>query len=553
MAKQSRVLSVLTSHFFRRFFDNDTLQAEGDTMTTIARAIAIVAAPGLITAFFLQISYSKIPGRPLWGAIEDQYFFVLYSFVVMGALAIFEWEMMFPDRLDFLILTPLSVKPSQTLLAKISALLRFFALFLVCANILGAIMFSGVSKIDFFRQLYAHSVAVLMAGIFAALLFLAIGGLLLCLLNPARFRAASPIVQMLSIVVLSLFIFHYVRFGDGMQALLAEPLGRSRWLPPYWFLGVYELLLRGKSAPPFAAELAVYAVRATVAAAAVVLITYPVAWGRMQRLTFEGATGKRRPPPRLIPLLMDRLVRRPGERAVFHFIGQTMARNNRYQVYLAIYGGTGLAIAIACAITSTARTNHIVFGLSQSGLHAIAPLLLFWLIAGLRTAFAFPLSLQSRWVFRITGVDLRECAAAARHWVLACAFTLAFANVVLLATVGWNLRQLLVQGICGACLTMLLTDAFFLNLRGVPFNQPRMPGRTNFPLVLTLYLGVLPVFVIAAVRVEARMEQRIVPLLLLIVATVLIHRWSELKHSEPAEIEEEMEGYEGEFQLLGLS
>jgi hypothetical protein len=553
MAKQDSVFNVLTGHFFRRFFDNDTLQPEGDTITTIARAVAIIAAPGLIVAFFLQTLYEKVPGRPLWGAIEDQYFFVLYSFAAMGAVAIFEWEMMFPDRLDFLVLTPLSIKPAQMLGAKIWALVRFFALFLVSANVLGAVMLSGVSRGDFFRQLYAHSIATMMAGAFAALFFLALGGVLLCVLDPARLRAASPFVQMLSVVALSLFVFHYVRFIDSLQAILAEPLGRSRWVPTFWFLGVYERLLHGASAPPFATELAGYAVRSILAATAVVLVTYPLAWRRMQRLTFEGAVSSRRPPSPWMARLMDRLVRRPGERAVFNFVGQTMARNNRYQVYLAIYGGTGLALAIACAVTSQAYVNRIIFGLSQSGLHAIAPLLLFWLIAGLRTAFAFPLNLQSRWVFRITGVDLRECAAAARRWVFWCALAFALANVALLAAAGWSLRPLLVQAICGLCLARMLTDAFFLNLRGVPFNQPRMPGRTNFPLLLTLYLGVLPVFVIGMTHVETRMEQRYLPLALLIAITVLIHRWSERSHREPAEVEEEMEGYEGEVQLLGLS
>ena len=392
-----------------------------------------------------------------------------------------------------------------------------------------------------------------MAGFFAALLFLALSGLLLCVLDPMRFRAASPVVQMLLIVVLSLFIFHYLRFSNGVQAILAEPLGRSRWVPPFWFLGVYESLLRGPNAPPFAAQMVVYAVRGTLAAALVVLITYPIAWLRMQRLTFEGSVSPRRAASRLGTWLMGRLVKRPGERAVFHFISQTMARNNRYQVYLAIYGGIGLALAIACSVTSQAPSGRIVFGLSNSGLHAVAPLLLFWLIAGLRTAFAFPINLQSRWVFRITGVDLRECAAAARHWVLLAALTLALVNVSALAASGWGAWLLVVQAICGTCLALLLTDAFFLNLRNVPFNQPRMPGRTNFPLLLTLYLGILPVFVIGMTFAEARMERGLLPIAEMILVTAFFHRWCERIHRKPAEIEEEMEGYEGDFQLLGLS
>jgi len=110
MRKDRGVFSYLVEHFFRRFFDNDTVSAEGDTQTSVVRAISIVAVPGLMFAFWLQNQY---PWRGLWGSIEDQYFYVMFSVVVMGMVAIFEWEMLFPDRLDFLILSPMSIRPRQ--------------------------------------------------------------------------------------------------------------------------------------------------------------------------------------------------------------------------------------------------------------------------------------------------------------------------------------------------------------------------------------------------------------------------------------------------------
>src|SRR6185437_699987 len=205
MAKKSNVTRVLIDHFFRRFFDNDTIQVDGDTLTTVVRAVSVVAVPGLMVAFFLQNQY---PRRSMWGAIEDQYFFVLFSFVVMGAVSIFEWEMLFPDRQDFLILSPLSLKPMQMLAAKATALIAFMTLFLFGCNFFGMLVLPAITRnfatvsghlvvqSDFFRQVYAHGSAVFLAGIFAALFFLALGGVLLCLLGAARFRMISPIMQM---------------------------------------------------------------------------------------------------------------------------------------------------------------------------------------------------------------------------------------------------------------------------------------------------------------------------------------------------------------------
>jgi hypothetical protein len=554
MGERDGATRILTEHFFRRFFDNDTIQVDGDTLTTVVRAVSIVAVPGLMIAFWLQLGYPPKPlQRPPWLVIEDHYFFVMFSFVVMGAVSIFEWEMLFPDRLDFLVLSPLPLKAMQMLAAKAVALIGFLAIFLVSCNFFGTVILPLVSKGDVFRQMYAHAVAVLLAGVFAALFFLALGGVLLCVLGAARFRVASPIMRMLSVTGLVLILLHYASYGYSLQALLSGSLGMARWVPPFWFLGLYEQLLHGDAAPAFAREMARYAVRGTVIAAVVVLVTYPVAWARMRKMAVEGSSRRRRQPSRWLAWLVHGVVRRPGERAVFHFIGQTIARNNRYQVYLAMYCGTGLALAVACAVTFRAHGGSIRPALSDRGLYAMMPLLLFWVIAGLRTAFAFPLDLPAGWVFRITGVHVGECAAAARRWVLWCAMGVMCCIVAALRVAGWDVRRLLVQAVCGLCLCVLLTDGFFFFQQSVPFNRPRMPGRTSFPLMLTLYVGVFPPFIFEASSLEMRMEKNLAELLLLGFVTMAIHVALGMLRKGSEEVEEEMEGYEGEFQLLGLS
>src|SRR5579875_2151313 len=122
----------LTAHFFRRFFENDVLQSGEDTQTTVIRALSAVAAPGLMFAFWLQNQYIR---RPAWGRVEDEYFFVMFSFVTMAAVAIFEWDTLFPDRLDFLVLTPLSLRRWHMPAAKVIALSLFLGLFILAANI----------------------------------------------------------------------------------------------------------------------------------------------------------------------------------------------------------------------------------------------------------------------------------------------------------------------------------------------------------------------------------------------------------------------------------
>jgi hypothetical protein len=562
MDKRPGVTRILVEHFFRRFFDNDTVQPDGDTQTTVARAVSFVAVPGLMVAFWSINAYPYLPPRPLWATIADHYFFVMFSFVAMGGAAIFEWEMLFPDRLDFLVLSPLPIKPAQLLGGKAAALVGFLGLFLVASNGFGTLLLPLVSKGTtrlpvvttgaIFRQMVAHGVAVGMAGVFAALFFVALGGVLLCVLGAARFRVISPIVQMVSVVALVLLLLYFPWFGMSMHGWLTEPLGGARWIPPLWFLGVYERMLRGDAAPAFAREMARDAVRGTASVAAIVLLTYPLAWARMRRLAVEGGSGKRREPLRWLAAAVHGVVRRPGERAVFHFIGQTIRRNNRYQVYLAMYCGSGLAIASALAVTLRVSGGRVRAELSNDGLHAVMPLLLFWVVAGLRTAFAFPLSLQAGWIFRITGVNLAECASAARRWALLCALGAMGGILAALVWAGWDARRLAVQVVWGLGLCVLLTDGFFFSQKSVPFNQPRMPGRVSFPLMLTLYVGVFPLFVFEVIEAEMRMEKHLAHLLGVALAAAAIHWAAAVGRQGTEEVEEEMQGYEGEFQLLGL-
>lgn len=549
MHKSKRAWEVLVGHFFRRFFDNDTVQMDGETSITVVRAACIVAVPGLMVAFFLQNQY---PRRSAWGAMEDQYFFVLFSFVVMGAVSVFEWSMLFPDRLDFQVLSPLPLTAWQMLMAKGTALMMFLLIFLVSCNVFGTLVLPAVTKGAFYRQLCAHAMATTLAGVFAALSVLALGSVLLCVLDARRFRALSPLVQGLAVLVLVLLLVHYLKTGDAFEQLLGMPagarLGWARWLPPVWFLGVYEVLLHGAAAAPFAHAVAPYAVRAIVVVAVLVALTYPLAWARMRRLTLEGTGRAGGEPLRSLSTLLKRAVACPAERAIFYFIGQTISRQEHYQTYLAFYCGTGLAIAVGCAVG--VDKGQLV--LSTQGLHALVPLLLFWVIAGLQGAFAFPLDLRARWVFRLASIPVRDCTSAARRWALLCAAMVSGGALAVLCLAHWNHRQLLVQAVLGVGLCLLLSDGFFFTEQRVPFSRPRLPGRTSLPLTLTLYVGLLPLYLQGAIALATGTERHPLRLLWLGCFAAGAHFAVRAADRRFEAFDEEIEGYDGEFQILGL-
>jgi hypothetical protein len=537
-------------YFFQRFFENDVVQSGGDTVTTVVRALAVVAVPGLMVAFFLQNQYWR---SSAWGKIEDQYFFVVFSFAAMAGVAIFEWEMLFPDRLDFLVLSPLSLRQGQMLAPKAAALGGFLALFLLAANVFGMALLPLLGSRPLWRGVGAHGAAVLLAGGFAAFAVLALGGMLLCVLPLRVFRRVAPVLQMLGVAALALLLVQYARMSGHMETLLGGRLGVVGWEPPFWFLGLYERLLLGDAAAPFAKELAWRGVWVTVGVGAVAVVSYPLAWARMRAMTMEGGVASGRAPARWRGRLLERVVKDPVERGIVYFIGQTMARNSRYPVYLAMYCGVGLAISVSCGTGVRIAGDRVVLEPSVYGLHAVMPLLLFWTVAGLRMAFGLPLNLAARWIFRTTGANVADCVRGARRWVLGCAYAVLGCVVLVLAGMGWSVRQLSVQVVCGVCFGALLVEGLMFEDRGVPFSRPRSPGRTSLPLMLTLYVGVLPPLLFGMIWTEMQMETNPVKVLWLAPLVVLVH-WAatSLRKVSQAKLEDGDEG-ESEFQLLGLS
>ncbi len=80
-----------------------------------------------------------------------------------------------------------------------------------------------------------------------------------------------------------------------------------------------------------------------------------------------------------------------------------------------------------------------------------------------------------------------------------------------------------------------------------------MPGKTNLPLILTLYIGVFPPFILGVIALEKLLEKNLLKLVMVVAITAILHAALTITHNQPAEVEEEMEGYEGEVQLLNLS
>src|SRR5207244_3975927 len=102
----------------------------------VVQIVAMLALPGAIMSLFMipdhMLTRSEL--TRLWLRAGDRYMFVCYSMVVMGFVMTFKWDSLFPDRRDYLILTPLPISLREFFGAKVVALCGFLLLFVVAIN-----------------------------------------------------------------------------------------------------------------------------------------------------------------------------------------------------------------------------------------------------------------------------------------------------------------------------------------------------------------------------------------------------------------------------------
>ena len=115
----------------------------------------------------------------------------MYSFVAMGIVTVFEWDLFFPDLLDVFVLGTLPVAARRLFLARAGAIAVFLFGFLFDANVLAPVVLPmATDPPNLLRFVAGHVVAVAAGGLFAAALVLAVQGVLLSLLGERLFRRA---------------------------------------------------------------------------------------------------------------------------------------------------------------------------------------------------------------------------------------------------------------------------------------------------------------------------------------------------------------------------
>ena len=238
--------SQLVRLFLERFFNHETASPDGDAKSRLILVACATGIPGFVDALYLWPVYHQIfGGHPsYWMTVNHHFFFVIYSFVALGMITVFEWDMFFPDLLDIFVLTTLPIPEGRLFRARVAAIAILVVGFLVDANFLAPLVLPACIDPPNPAQLLAgHVLAVLASGLFSAAFILALQGVLLSVFGERLFRRLSLLLQGLSITVLLMLLFLFPVLSGVVPAVLQTGSGYVLCFPPFWFLGIYQRIL----------------------------------------------------------------------------------------------------------------------------------------------------------------------------------------------------------------------------------------------------------------------------------------------------------------------
>ncbi len=486
MPDERRQFAILYRGFLLRIIDPELLSARGDARNLLGQLGALLAAFSFVLAIVLIPRYtaSVLPReRLLRAALGHEEFLIATSIATAGLFAVLAWNSMLLDRRDRFVLGMLPIHTRTIFAAKLAAMGTALAVGVIAVNTFTGLTFPFAASVPdsgplgAVRSLAAYWITMFAAGLFMFCALLALQGLAAQLLPYRLFLRVSGFLQLGAFfAVLGIY---FLTPAPTKQNLLA-------WLPSFWFLGLFQEL-NGPLDPIFG-RLAIRAAVSLLVAGALGFGLYALAYYRHVRQALEQpdiAPGDRSQPlGRLGRFLVMKGISRPLERAIFLFVSRTIARSRQHRLLLAVYGGLGLAIALAYA-KSSFRT-----GWDKPNVQFLAAtaVLLFFSVVGLRAIFALPLALAANWIFRITAVHspnayftaIRKCLLALGAGPpLVCSAILLFAI--------WPVRPVFEHLAILTAAAFLLVDLFLYRFRKLPFACSYLPGGGNLKLKFGAY------------------------------------------------------------------
>jgi hypothetical protein len=496
----------LTKLFLKQFLENDLVAPDSDRAQLLAIVGAGVVSLTLFVSMFLSATYAMSilsPGEGAVRTLNDKFFYVSLSMLVLALIAAAQWDALALDQRDSAILDPLPVPPWIVRTAKVTAVAILGAAASLAVNIFPTIIFPWMLAFslpmmhftDIVRLNVIHAMMTVTAAVFGYVAVMALRESLCAILGPKLFTRVSPSLQATMIVVL------------GSLLLLLPPAstrvaqrGFSGWFantPPMAFVAAYEvasgsfivdlprrrmtarqdrrdrsntefyeqrrplllpmaervqLYLGGSFALLMIATL-ISGVRAPVGGALL------VASGRQHSRVFE----------RIANALV---VRHPAARAGFHFAFATLFRSKTHRLTLAC--AAAAALAMTFFVLSRIQLQP---GTLTPGILTLQPLMYGCLLVAFRHLVRVPAELRANWGVQLAWRDhprqFRD--GVARAGLVSLAVPAIVLVMPLVAAIA-DLPTAVEHALLGVFGSMILMDVLMLGYDKAPFVCNYVPG-----------------------------------------------------------------------------
>jgi len=476
-----RLVELFVERIFRGGGDSDT---EGLDLG-IGLVLTLLAIPGGFVSILLFDKYGSLlqwlRGQthvdPLLIAFPDEYFFIVLAMTVTGAVAVWRWDTIFPDRRDYMNLAHLPVSSRTIFSANLTAVLFLVGLVSLDVNAASCVLFPMVvtaaqSKLIFFLQFAAvHAVGVVLASVFTFCAVFSALGLLMALLPARAFKRVSGYVRGIVVVYLVALLCTSFAIPDLLRRAQAPAPWWTFFLPSCWFVSLCQGIRdRANSAMM---ELARLCLPGISVFAVVALCTYAIGYQRHFVRIAELTEG-----PAAIPTarkwrfdFLERvLLRTPFQRGGYRFVWKTLLRCQTHRLILTGAGGLALVLGSQALMKAFEDAKSLREAALSADALSIPFIFTFLVIIALRIVFEIPVELRANWIFQLTlDPDRQECEPLARRiillsvlpWVVAPTFA---AYLYLTGFLIAVLHSLVV-----VVWAVLLTNVVLIRFRKLPF------------------------------------------------------------------------------------
>lgn len=489
----------LLRHFLLRFFDSDLVTVPGQAMPAVIGAISVFLPwfPIMITPLkhkYAYVSSLHSPDAYLRAVRADELWLVTLMMSTIGLLTAIKWQSVFPSLRDYRALAGLPLRSYQIFQAKFTALLIAATTAILVLNLFPTLLFPMVSggRWAFNPSLGAramvHATACVAGCYFFFFALVALQGLLLAVLSRRVFEKVAGALQVALVPAMLVLVVLSFSIQPKVAAAVLQPR-LAAWLPPVWFLGLYQHLL-GDPDPGMHA-LANRAMLALLIAILLSVLTYTVSYQRHRATLVEGVAASARK-ARYDLHLLEWLFPNPRQLAVVAFTLKTLAGSTQHRMILTAYGGFGLAVLLSGmvglrAVVGEAKLYAAIF------IYAHVVMLVF-LLVGLRHLFSMPTELRANWIFQLAEAGSR------REWLDAIdRLVLMVGAGMLVIPFPLEYKLLGPRSIAEvtlfAAVSFVCYEAVFRSWEKLPFTCSHLPGKTPmWILALRLYafLWLLP-------------------------------------------------------------